>query len=193
MKNNDYHDEKYLLEILNTFHGKASKERYEIYKAILALSESDPILLYRRWDFFLALLKSDKPDTLYIAINIIPNLLKVDTENRFEKIFTKFFNLLDHESIIPAVHTAANAGKIANYKPNLRSKITKRLLQFEVSEHICKHPELVKASIISSFDEYFEESKDKEKIIQFVKGQLNSKSPKTKKAAKEFIKKWISA
>jgi hypothetical protein len=192
MKTKKYYDEKYLLEVLNTFNGKASNERYEIYKQILEISENEPVLLYKHWDFFLNLLKSDKPDTLYIAINIIPNLVKIDTDNKFEKIFNKFFKLLDHESIIPAMHTAANAGKIANYKPNLREKVTKKLLQFEKSEHKCKHPELVKASIISSFDEYFEDSPDKEKIFEFVKGQINSTSPKTKKAAKEFIKKWIA-
>ena len=32
--------------------------------------------------------------------------------------------------------------------------------------------------------------RDKQKIIEFVKHQLNCESPKTRKKAREFLKKW---
>jgi len=51
-------------------------------------------------------------------------------------------------------------------------------------------PELIKASVIEAFDEHFEEAESKGKIREFVRGQLNSESPKTRKRAKEFLDKW---
>jgi len=48
----------------------------------------------------------------------------------------------------------------------------------------------VKAGAIEALDEYFEEAKDKKKILEFVKDQLKCTSPKTRKKAKEFLKKW---
>ena len=48
----------------------------------------------------------------------------------------------------------------------------------------------MKAGAIEAFDEYFEEAKDKKKILEFVKDQLKCRSPKTKKKATEFLRKW---
>jgi hypothetical protein len=42
-----------------------------------------------------------------------------------------------------------------------------------------------------AFDRYFETAKDKEKIVEFVKQQMDSRSPKTRKGAKEFLDRWL--
>jgi hypothetical protein len=44
--------------------------------------------------------------------------------------------------------------------------------------------------VIEAFDEYFEQARDKNKILEFVNRQLESKSPKTSRKAKYFLKKW---
>jgi hypothetical protein len=51
---------------------------------------------------------------------------------------------------------------------------------------------LIKSYAIEAFDEYFEtaEDEDKKMILEFVRGQVASSSPKTRKKAKEFLKKW---
>ena len=90
--------------------------------------------------------------------------------------------------MIVAGHLAANSGKIAKAKPELQVKITNKLLNIDKTNQ--KHKDLVKAGAIEAFDKYFEEAKNKNKILEFVKDQLNSKSPKTRKTAKEFLKKW---
>jgi len=53
-----------------------------------------------------------------------------------------------------------------------------------------KNVDLVKSDIIEAFDEYFEDAANKEKIIEFVKGQLDCDSPKTRKAVARFLEKW---
>jgi len=66
--------------------------------------------------------------------------------------------------------------------------ITDKLLNIDETNQ--KHKDLVKAGAIEAFDEYFEEAKDKKKILEFVKDQLKCRSPKTKKKATEFLRKW---
>jgi hypothetical protein len=41
-----------------------------------------------------------KPEVLrkYAAIHLLSNLVRVDTEKRFEQIFNEFYQLLSHES-----------------------------------------------------------------------------------------------
>jgi hypothetical protein len=114
----------------------------------------------------------------------------LDKERNFDKIFDKYYNLLDDKSIIPAGHVAGNSGKIARARPELQTKITDKLLNIDETHHEPERRELIKGYAIESFGEYFEEAKNKLEIIEFVKEQLNSKSPRTKKKAKEFLKKW---
>jgi hypothetical protein len=95
---------------------------------------------------------------------------------------------LGDESVIPAAHVAVCSGKIAFAKPELQAEITSRLLAIDST--VQRHKDLVKASAIEAFETYFEKSKDKARITEFVKAQLNCESPKTRKKAKEFLKKW---
>jgi ABC-type phosphate/phosphonate transport system substrate-binding protein len=151
------------------------------------LSEEQPESLYPRWDFLADMLDSDNAYRKLIAVRLIANLTRVDTEGRFEKIFDKYYNLLN-DSVIIAGHITANSGKIARAKPKLQTEITNRLLNIDKTTQ--KHKDLVKAGAIDSFGEYFVESKDKEKIMGFVRQQLNGESPKARKIARAFLKKW---
>jgi hypothetical protein len=62
------------------------------------------------------------------------------------------------------------------------------LLNIDQTHHESGRKDLIKASAIESFNEYFEEIKNKEEVIEFVKTQLRSKSPKTRKLAEKFLK-----
>ena len=180
-------DESALPELLEALKSKDDTERYNSFEVLLRLSEEQPDLLYPRWDFLVDMLDSDNAYWKLIAVRLIANLTRADTENRFEQIFDKYYNLLN-DSVIVAGHITANSGKIARAKPELQAEITDRLL--DIDETGQKHKDLIKAGAIDSFSEYFEESGDKEKIIGFVKQQLDCESPKTRKKAKEFLKKW---
>ena len=164
------------------------KIRFKHFRKLLPISEKNPKLLYPFWDIFVTLLKKDEVSNKYYAINLIANIVKVDRQNKFEKIFNQFYKLLNHESPVVSPNIAGVSGKIVNAKPHLESKITNRLLKVE-STSKSRYMDLMKGYIIQAFDEYFDEVKNKQKIIQFVEDQLNSTSPKTKKLAKEFLKR----
>ncbi len=180
-------NERSLPELLEALKSKDDTERYNSFGVLLRLSEQQPKSLYPQWDFLADMLDSDNAYRKLIAVRLIANLTRADTEGRFEKIFDKYYNLLG-DSVIIAGHITANSGKIARAKPKLQAEITNRLLNIDMT--IQKHKDLVKAGAIESFGEYFEESKDKEKIIEFVEQQLDGESPKTRKIAREFLKKW---
>jgi hypothetical protein len=180
-------DEKSLPELLAALQSKDDKERYGSFEVLLRLSEEKPESLYPHWDFLADMLDSDNAYWKLIAVRLIANLTRADSENRFEKIFDRYYNLLS-DSVIIAGHITANSGKIARAKPKLQAEITNRLLNIDKTTQ--KHKDLIKAGAIASFGEYFAESKDKERIVEFVRQQLDGESPKTRKIAREFLKKW---
>ena len=181
-------DKEALSELLQGILSKKDVIRLNSFRVLLLISEEHPEALYPKWDFFEDLLDSDNNCLKYIAIYLIANLTRVDTENNFEKIFDRYYSILDGERTMTAAHLAANSGKIAKAKPNLQSKITNRLLNIDKT-HRGKQKELIKGYAIEAFNEYFAEIKDKDKILEVVKKQLNSKSPRTRKKAREFLKK----
>jgi hypothetical protein len=181
-------DEEVLQEALDGVLSKKDVVRQNSFQTLNFLSEKHPNRIYDRWDFFANLIREGNSFHKYIAIWIIANLTKADPENKFEKLFDDYYGLLGDKSVIPAGHVAAKSGIIASAKPELQAEITNRLL--DIDNTVKKHKDLVKSGAIESFSAYFEESKDQERIMEFVKAQLNCESPKTRKIAKEFLEKW---
>ena len=183
-------DGKLLSELLEGVTAKKEEVRRNSLRVLDLLSGNNPEVLYPRWwDFFVKLLSSYNTYHKLSAVRIIANLTKVDAENKFEKIFEKYYGLLDDKSMIPAAWAAGNSGKIARAKPELQTRITNRLLGIDRAHHNPERRDLIKGYAIEAFSEYFEEAKDKKKIMEFVRKQLNARSPKTKKLAKEFLEK----
>ena len=182
-------DQELLSKLLEGILSKDDEIRYPSFKALLIISEEAPKVLYPKWDFLAGLINSDNSYRKLIALRLIANLTKADTDNKFEKIFDDYYSILDEDKTMTAGHLAGNSGKIAKAKPKLQLKITNKLLNID-NTHRGKQKELIKAYAIEAFDEYYEEAEDKKKIIEFVKKQLESESPKTRKKAKEFLEKW---
>jgi hypothetical protein len=185
-------DESVLSELLEGVLSKKERIRFNCFKVLLSISEEHPKVLYAKWDFFADLLSSSNTYFKYIAIYIIINLTMVDTKSRFEKIFNRFYGLLDDKSMIPASHVAGNSAKIIQAKPGLQTKITNRLLAIDKTHHHPERRDLIKGYAIEAFSDYFEGAKNKRKILEFVREQTESKSPRTRKKAKEFLKKWTT-
>jgi hypothetical protein len=174
-------------EALEGILSKKDEIRSNSFKILMHVSEEQPEILYPKYGYLANLLDSDNHYQRYISINILANLAVIDTENKFERIFDKYFSSIDGNRTMVAAQAALNAGKIAKAKPNLQKKITERLLNIEKT-HKGKQIDLIKAYVIEAFNEYFAESSDKNEILDFVKAQLESKSPKTRKLAKKFLK-----
>jgi hypothetical protein len=181
-------NEKLRSKLLDNLWSKNETIRYNSHKVLVFISKEQPEILYSDWDYLVKFLDSDNTYHKLSAVHLLANLTKVDKDNKFEKIFDKYYSLLDDKSFITAAYVSAASGKIAKAKPKLQTKITNRLLNIDKTHHPQERIDLAKASVIEAFEEYFDQSRSKKRIVDFVKKQLNCQSPKTKKAAKEFLK-----
>ena len=78
--------------------------------------------------------------------------------------------------------------RIFEGKPYLTPKIVDRLLEVEKVSDLRSQKDLVCADIIDALAQIYEDFPDQEKIMAFVRRQRESTSPKTRKAARDFMK-----
>jgi len=180
-------DKDLLSELLDGLKLKNETIRYNCSKVLNLISEQHGEVLYPEWQYFVDFLGSQNTYWKLSASLIIANLTSVDVEHRFEKIFDKYYQLLDDKSMIAAIYAARSSGKIVRAKPALETEITNRLLNIDETHHEPGRKDLIKAGIIEAFSEYYETAEDKAKIIEFVREQLENDSPKTRRTAKEFL------
>ena len=164
--------------------------RYNCHKSLMQLTESHPHLIYPAWDTLTGQLDSRNAYHRITAACLLANLAAADTENHFEILFERYFDLLDDDKVIVACYAARSAWKIARAKPDLRPAILRHLLAIETTRHTQGRKDLIKADIIGSLDHIYPDAGNKEEILQFVEAQLTCTSPKTRKAAKRFLKKY---
>jgi len=176
-------------EYLDGLLSKNETFRYNCFKMLFTVSEKKPDIIYPYWDFFIDHLDSKNNYHKMSAVSIIANLTAVDSHQKFEVIFNAFYDNLKSEKTIVPIYVVKSSTRIIGSKPHLEEKITNLLLNIE-QIHPGKQIELVKAAVVESFSNIFERSSKKDEIINFVRNQLESSSPKTKKAAKQFISKW---
>jgi hypothetical protein len=168
--------------------------RYGCAKVLMDLSEEHPGKLYPSMDFFINLLDSKYRILTWTAMAIIANLTKVDTNKKFDAVFDKYFGFLNDEYMVTVANVVGYSGKIALAKPHLRYKITNELLKVEnisTTPHLteeCKR--VIAEKTIKSFNLFFDEIEQKEKVISFVKSHLNSLRKTLRKEAQKFLKKW---
>jgi hypothetical protein len=185
-------DSDVLEELLQGVSPQNSKEnlRTNSHQALLIISEKQPEILYKKWEYFADLLKSEHSFSRTTGVYIITNLATIDKENRFDGISDDYFNLLNDEALPVAAHAARLFGRIALTKPKFEARITEKLLSIDLTNHTESHKSLMKAYIIEAFDYYFDKAGDKREITKFIKEQFKSKSLKAKKLASKFLKKY---
>jgi hypothetical protein len=185
-------DERILPELLDGISPESKKNiiRTNSFNTLLILAKQHPEVLFPRWDYLVELLQSNNGFSQYPAIHLIAALAPSDDAQRFEAIFDTFYSLLNDKSVMVAGHVAGVSGQIATAKPHLQTKITERLLTIDDTHHEQERKDLIKARAIESMDAYFETTEKKDDIIAFVRAQLDCASPKTRKVAKTFLKKW---
>ncbi len=183
-------DKSVLEKLLEGLKVKTETVRFNCEKVLLQISEDQPSIIYPEWDYFISLLDSKNSFHRCCALNLIANLSQNDPQKKFEKIFDKYFSYLNDVKLIPAVFVARNAGKIMKSKNKLQNKIIKILLEIDQTDRDPERIDLIKADIIQSFDQIYDECKEKKKILTFVEKQCDCKSPKTRKVAEEFLQKY---
>ena len=163
---------------------------YHSYNILSKASELKPELFYRYWNDFASLLNHKNSYHRDFGLTLIANLTKVDTENKFSSVFDDYFECLNDAKFMTARHCLQNTAKILANKSELKEDILNILLNIDKLCNFSEKQEaLIKSDVIDVFDKFYGEIDNKEIINKFVKVELDSISPKTKKRAREFILK----
>ncbi len=184
-------DPKLLPTIFDGTTATKANVKYGSTKILRLISEKDPKVLYPKMDFFIKMMESENQILKWNGMDIVANLLVVDSKNKFDKIFDKYYSLLSDEVMITAGHVIDNSGKIVMAKPYFTDKITNRLLKVENISRDQECQNILLGKTILAFNSYFDQinNNNKTKVISFVRRQLNNTRPATRKKAEKFLKK----
>ncbi len=181
-------------EVLSGVSSSKAAIRYGCAKVLMDLSERQPERLYPYMDSFMALLDSKYRILVWNAMAIIANLVRVDGEKKFDKLFDKYYGFLNDPYMVTVANVVGNSEKVALAKPHLVQKITSELLKVEnisTTPHLtveCKR--VITEKAIEYFDMFFDRIEAKDEVLSFVKKNKNSPRKSLKTQAENFLKKW---
>lgn len=96
-----------LSEVFEGVKAEKTSIKYGSGKILRITSVKKPELLYPKIDFFIKLLDSGNIFLKWGAIHIIANLAAVDSKNKFEEIFEKYFAPIPGPVLITAANVIA--------------------------------------------------------------------------------------
>jgi hypothetical protein len=164
---------------------------YHCYYVLEKASRKWPELFYPYWGEIAALLHHENSYHRDFALEIIGNLAKVDQEDRFAEIKEDYFGILNDEKFMTGNCCVKNLLKIYRHKAEQRERIIETLLDIDNRcDYTKKQKGVLKADVLEIFDEVYQEVPEREGINEFIRSEVNCVSPKTRKKAKELIKKY---
>jgi hypothetical protein len=179
-----------LKTVIEGLSARPASIKYGCSKVLRIISQKKPELLYTSFDFFVKRLDIDNTFLKCDAILILANLASVDSDGKLEAIFDRYFAPIKGPTLIVAANIIGSAAKIAAAKPELSDRIVAELLKVEEAKYQtneCRNVALGQA--IDSFDEFFAQIGDKERVRRLVKKQLDNTRKSTARKAEQFLKK----
>jgi hypothetical protein len=163
--------------------------KYGCEKILRIMSEKNPALLYPHFDFFVQMMDWENNFLKWGAIMTVANLTVVDAQNKFDKIFDKYFSPISGPVMITAGNIIGSAAKIARVKPHLTQKIIHEILRVEKAHYqtdeclniACGHA-------IDSFSKFYDVIEDKNEVNKFITKQLLNTRVAVRKRAEKFFK-----
>lgn len=180
-------------EVIEGFQAEAARVKYGCAKVLRLVSEHAPELLYPHFDLFVRLLDHENRILQWEAIFVLSQLARVDTKDRFETIFHRYFAPIPGPVMITAANVIGGAARIAVARPRWADRIAREVLKvararYQTAE--CRNVALGHA--IEAFDQFIALLRDREPVVRFVKGQLKNSRHATRKKAEQFLKKQTS-
>jgi hypothetical protein len=164
---------------------------YHCYYVASKASQEKPELFYQYWHEIASLLKHKNSYHRDFGLTIIANLTKVDQENLFSEIFHDYFEHINDEKFMTGQCCVQNSIKILKHKPELEDQIIALLLDIDNQcTYTDKQKGVLKCDVLEIFEKIYEEIPEKDVIDKFIKVEVSSISPKTRKKAKELVRKY---
>jgi hypothetical protein len=185
---------KQISRVVKALKVEKSPKKYAYEKVLRLVSEKNPEQIYPYFDVFRKLLNSDNSFLKWGAIMTISNLTAVDSQNRFEDIFRKYYAPIKGPALVTAANIIGSSVKIARAKPMLADSITLEILKVEKANFLNKgvpSPECRNVAIgqaIDAFDGFFDLIGPKTKVLNFIKRQFGNTRDQVVKKAERFMR-----
>lgn len=179
-----------LFEIVST---ETSGIKYTCSKIIRRVSEEKPELIYPYFAEIASWLHQENSFIKWDGILALSNLVAIDREDTFGKIYQDYFALIRDPQMITASNVIGNAWKIVFARPEWEKDITGRLLEVPGITYLYKgeaSPEcnrIVCGHVLECFDRYFDRSESQAAMIRFAEGQLGNSRKAVAKRAEKFL------
>ena len=187
-------DNSLVPELIEGMNSTKAAIRYGCGSVLMDLSETNPDKIYPQIDELKDFLDSKYRILVWQSLAIIANLARVDSENKFDKLFDKYYNLINDEYMVTVANVVGHSGKIALAKPHLTNKILNHLLSVDKLRTGLRLTEECKKVIaeksIQSIDQFYQQIENKQEVINFVKKYVDSSRKSLKKKAEDFVNKW---
>jgi hypothetical protein len=167
-----------------------NSSKYRRAKALTLISESHPAVLYPYFDFFAGLLEKPVNILKWNAVFILSNLVAVDTERRFDRLFERFYYHLWDGNLITTANILGVSGKIARARPDLHKRLTTEILKVEIiplPTDECR--QIARGKALLAFKEYADSLKGNRQVIDFARRCQQSRRPATRKKAEALAVK----
>jgi hypothetical protein len=170
---------------------KDENYRYNCARVLFHAIQSHPDLFYPYWDRFTEAIDSPNAFHRSVGAQAIAHLASVDITHRLDPIFDRYLKLLDDPKVMVSRYFIETLPLIYRARPDLQARIVACLMAIDKTRHTPSQKDLLKGDIIDLFDQLFNilPEKDRKRAVSFTKTQLESSSPKARKAAREFGKK----
>jgi hypothetical protein len=165
---------------------------YHCYYIVEKATRKHPELFYQYWHDIADLIHHTNSYHRDFGLDIIGNLIKVDKENRFIEIEDDYFTAINDEKFMTGNCCVKNMLKIFLYKVDLRKRVVEILLDIDNHcDYTEKQKAVLKSDVLEVFDEVYGDAAKQDEINEFIRAEINSISPKTRKKARELIQKYI--
>ncbi len=179
-----------LADVIEGLNAEAARVRFGCAKVLRILSAERPDLLYPHFDFFVRLLDSENKIFQWEAAFVLSHLARVDVEDRFARVFGKYFSPISGPVMITAANVIQGGARIARAKPHLADRIGVEILKVSRARYQtveCRNVAIGHA--ILALGEFFDLIRKPAPVIQFVRRQINNSRPATRKKAEQFLKR----
>jgi len=178
-----------LEKVLDGLGAPTARVKFGCVKALDALSQSRPGLLYPRFDFFVRML--DHPNKIFRweAARVLSHLARVDAEDKFTTVFDKYFAPIRGPVMITAANVIRGGARIARARPELADLVAAEVLKAARARY--QRPECRNVAIghaILALGDFYDLLRHQASVLRFVRKQTKNPRPATRKKAAQFLK-----
>ena len=168
-----------------------ARVKYPAIKALRAMSERSPGVLYPHFDFFARLWRGENNILRWNAMRILGNLASVDGERKIDALLDEYLAPIAGPRLIDANNTVTGAAAIALARPDLTGEIVARILKVERGRYAT--PECRNVAIGHAMEclvRLLPAIADIRPIQRFAQRQVKNSRPATAKKAARLLKRF---